>query len=90
MDKTTGLTLIEWYIQREKENLQRHPVIKAPFFYLLKNRPEIMLNIILDNLEDDVVSATISGKLANPNISIYDSNIHAMEVLEAYKKEFII
>ena len=89
MDKK-GLTLIEWYVYKERENLQKHPEIKLPFSDLLKNRPEIMLNIILVNLEDDISKATISGKLLNPIISIHDSNIHAREVLEAYKKEFII
>jgi hypothetical protein len=90
MDKTTGLTLIEWYIQKEKQTLQRHPELKSSFVDLLKNRPAIMLNIILNNLDEDLNNATISGKLANPIVFIYDSNVHAKEVLEAFKKEFII
>jgi len=88
--KKEGSTFIEWYIQKQKEELKRHPEMKDSFFDLLKNRPEIMLNIILANLEEDVAMACISGKLANPIIFIHDSHVHAREVLEAFRKEFIV
>ena len=34
--------------------------------------------------------ASNSEKLANPIVSVYDSDVHAQQVLEAFKKEFII
>jgi hypothetical protein len=87
----TGLTLIEWYIQRERKFLAQKPEeAKRLFSDWLKYQPDSFLNCVLENLEEDLLKACVSGELANPIVCVNDVTLHAQEVLEAFQKEFIL
>jgi hypothetical protein len=84
------LSLVEWYVQREKKSFIGNEHEKQRLIELIKNRPDAIIQAVKENLHGDILSAMCSGELEliNPVI-IENVDAHAKEVLEALKKEFL-
>ncbi len=86
-----NLTLIEWYVERERKIHCKNPETKAPFVDALRNNPQIILEGIFVNAESDIMRAMIDGasNAEGGAVIINDFEFFSNQVLGAFKTEFL-
>jgi hypothetical protein len=86
MNEEKKLTLVEWYIKREREVISKNPRYEGDLINLLKSKPEEFIELIKSRFEGDLIHAGMTLGVIATN---YDPDEHAKTVLEAFQKEFL-
>lgn len=84
------VTLIKWFVERQKNFLLNKPDLTEYYSDLMKNEPELIKKALLENLDYDIALAINSGHISEDfKIDKNNKKSFVEEIFNALKDEFV-